>query len=308
MPPKRGALQSPNPIKHALFDEDNLDHSDINGVANEFAIAESANTEAPIVAANVSPSPQCHAVSSGSSAEAQIVADNVISSPQFHAVSSGSFAEAPIVVATVISSPQSPNKNRDRFLHGFTPARTCCNLDLCRAPAGSKFNLSAICIAAFPASKNPDRRYIMLADSTGSVGVTVWNENVNKFGSGAVGKLICVSKVVIISHHGKKQLSLVRDSSIQIVDDETHDVVVWWKLLLRPVPVTCGAVHDIADNHIVSVSGICGRISSEIKMVNGVERTITTIHLVDGCGRCDVKTWNHLPKQGSRKLKGYLKT
>jgi hypothetical protein len=189
----------------------------------------------------------------------------------------------------------SPSSNRDRFLQGFTPARTCCNLDLCRAPAGSKFNLSAICIAAFPPSKNPDRRYVTLADSTGSVGVTVWNENVAKFGSSSVGKLVALSKVVIISHHGKKQLSMARDSVASIMVDDNHDVVSWWKSLLVPAPKSCGQVHDTADGNIISISGVCGRVSHEIKMVNGVERTITCLHVVDFSGKLDVKSWNHPP-------------
>ena len=293
MAPKRGALQSPNPIKYAMVDTDDLDADSLP----KSVVADSA--------AAVSASPEDHSrmngvqidfsIVTGSAPNTDIPSPRVPNSEDIQGSSAGAFEVAPVPVVSAISSPSSPNKNRDRFLHGFTPARTCCNLDLCRAPAGSKFNLSAICIAVFPASKNPDRRYIMLSDSTGAVGVTVWNENVQKFGSGAVGKLVSLSKVVIISHHGKKQLSLVRDSSMQLVADDTHDVAIWWAALLRPVPVSCGAVHDIADNHIVSISGICGRVSSEIKMVNSVERTITIIHLVDGSGRCDVKSWNHLP-------------
>jgi hypothetical protein len=274
MPPfKRGALQSPNPVKYAMVDDaesvSDLPEQNQDVVGIQVSSADAAD-EAPVVAGI------------GNSSDIPIS-------------STGAYPIAPSVRVDAITCPPSPNKNRERFLNGFTPARTCCNLDLCRAPAGSKFNMSAICIAVFPASRNPDRRYVMLADLTGSVGVTVWNENVNKFGSDAVGKLVCLTKVVIISHHGKKQLSLVRDSSVQLIIDDTHDVFVWWTTLLRLGPVTCGAVHDIADNNIVTVSGICGRVSSEIKMVNSVERTITTIHLVDGSGRCDVKSWNHLP-------------
>jgi hypothetical protein len=274
MPPfKRGALQSPNPVKYAMVDaaEGASNFPDPNQNVDDI---QAFSADAPDVVPAVA---------------------GIANSADIQVSSTGAYPVAPTVMLDVITCPPSPNKNRERFLHGFTPARTCCNLDLCRAPAGSKFNMSAVCIAVFPASRNPDRRYVMLADNTGSVGVTVWNENVNKFGSEAVGKLVSLTKVVIISHHGKKQLSLVRDSGIQLIIDVTHDVFVWWTALLRLVPVTCGAVHDIADNNIVSVSGICGRVSSEIKLVNGVERTITTIHLVDGSGRCDVKSWNHLP-------------
>lgn len=192
-------------------------------------------------------------------------------------------------------APASPISNRDRFLAGFTPLRTCCNLDLCRAPAGNKFNLSAICIAVFPASTNPDRRYVQLADSTGVVGVTVWNDNVNKFSNTSVGHLVSLQKAVISSHHGKKQLTLARDSVVKVGEDDHHEVCSWWSMLLRQVPKTCGAVHDIADNTIISVAGVLGRISCEMKMVNSVQKALTCLHLVDASGKLDVRSWNHAP-------------
>lgn len=192
-----------------------------------------------------------------------------------------------------VAVPPSPVTNRDRFIKGFLPARTCCNLDLCRAPAGQKFNLSAVCIAVFPKSSNPDRRYIQLADSTGSVGVTVWNENVNSFSIASVGRLVTLTKVVITNHNGKRALSMVRDSSVQQIDDETHTVSTWWRSLLTLAPLSCGAVHDVTDNNMVSVSGILGHVSSEIKMVQGVPKTLLTLHMVDSSGKLDVRSWNH---------------
>jgi hypothetical protein len=193
---------------------------------------------------------------------------------------------------------RSPISNRDRFLAGFLPARTCCNLDLCRAPSGSKFQLYGICIAVYPAVVNPDRRYVVLADITGSVGVTVWNANVHKFSNASVGALVSLNKVSISSHHGKKQLTLTRDSHVEVAEtssDPQHSVSQWWMQLLKQVPKSCGAVHDTADNDIVTVSGICGHVTSEIKMVNSVERTLTCIHLVDSSGRLDIRSWNHMP-------------
>ena len=191
--------------------------------------------------------------------------------------------------------PASPSSNRDRFLAGFVPARTCCNLDLCRAPAGNKFNLTAICVAVFPATASPERRYIQLADSTGAVGITVWNSNVAKFTNTTVGRLVQCHKVVIANHNGKKQLTMARDSSIEIFRDQQNPVQVWWDTLLLSMPKSCGAVHDISDNQIVSVSGVLGLVSSEIKVVNGVEKTLTCLHLVDATGRLSVRSWNHAP-------------
>ncbi len=190
-------------------------------------------------------------------------------------------------------SPPSPNANRQKFLNDFIPARTCCNLNLTRAPAESKFDISAICMAVYPPSKNPDRRYIQLCDDSGSTGITVWNSNVAKFNSECVGKLVKCVKVAISTYNGKRMLTMTRESSIQIVNDPQHPVMVWWSTLLQAVPKSCGSVHDMLDGSIISVTGILGLISEEVKMVNSVERTLTYLHLVDSTGRIDVRTWNH---------------
>ena len=191
--------------------------------------------------------------------------------------------------------PQSPVSNRDRFRQGLLPARTCCNLDLCRAPAGSKITLTAICIAVFPAQTNPDRRYVQLADVSGTVGVTVWNHNVAKFSSSSVGMMVTLQKVTITNHQGKKNLTLARDSTVDLTADNEHPVMVWWKSLLQNPTLSCGNVHDIDDNLIVNVCGIAGHVTSEVKMVNGAEKTLTFMHMVDSSGKLDIRSWNHSP-------------
>jgi hypothetical protein len=193
------------------------------------------------------------------------------------------------------TGPPSPLSNRERFMAGFTPLRTCCNLDLCRAAAGTKLNLSAICIAVFPATTNPDRRYVQLADNTGAVGVTVWNANVHKFCNDSVGSLVVLQKAVISSHQGKKQLTLSRDAVVKVGGDEKHEVCSWWTSLLLQSPKSCGAVHDKSENSIISVAGILGRVSSETKIVHSQERILTVLHLVDSTGKLDVRSWNHAP-------------
>jgi hypothetical protein len=290
---KRGSLASFNPIKHI--------HAD---VAEGQAVL--LHSDMAVGAATIGGA----ALRAASDVEFQ--GDSDVDLPR----SSGAFAAVPaadlssdlrlgvqVAVAADLSSdlrpgvqvavPPSPVTNRERFIKGFLPARTCCNLDLCRAPAGTKFNLSAVCIAVFPKSSNPDRRYIQLADVTGSVGVTVWNENVNSFSTASVGRLVTLTKVVITNHNGKKALSMARDSSVQQIDDETHTDSTWWRSLLTHAPLSCGAVHDIADNTMVSVSGILGHVSSETKMVQGVPKTLLTLHLVDSSGKLDVRSWNH---------------
>ncbi len=274
---KRGSLASFNPIKHI--------HPDVAeglAVLQHSVIADGA---APIGGA---------ALGTASDVEVQSVSDVDLprSSGAFAAVAAADHS-SDCKPGVQVAVPPSPVTNRDRFIKGFLPARTCCNLDLCRAPAGAKFNLSAVCIAVFPKSSNPDRRYIQLADATGSVGVTVWNENVNSFSTASVGRLVTLTKVVITHHNGKKALSMARDSSVQQIDDETHNDSTWWRSLLTLAPHSCGAVHDVADNTMVSVSGILGHVSSETKMVQGVPKTLLTLHMVDSSGKLDVRSWNH---------------
>ena len=271
MPPKRTALQHFNPVKSQALDllTDPLSPTE-DAEAEQFVRSDSSTAE--------------------SNADNRV--DAFIQSPE----------SPPLLSAPVSAQPdhmmRSPVSNRDRFMAGFLPARTCCNLDLCRSPSGSKFQLYGICIAVYPAAVNPDRRYIVLADNTGSVGVTVWNANVHKFSNASVGALVSLNKVSISNHHGKKQLTLTRDSQIEVSDissDPHHSVSQWWQQLLKKVPKSCGAVHDTPDNDIITVSGVCGHVTSEVKMVNSVERTLTVIHLVDSSGRLDIRSWNHLP-------------
>ena len=93
-------------------------------------------------------------------------------------------------------------------------------------------------------------------------------------------------------------MTVTRDSVVEVADvshDPQHAVSQWWQQLLQQLPKTCGAVHDTADNDIVAVSGVCGHVTSEIKMVHNVERTLTCMHLVDSSGRLDIRSWNHMP-------------
>ena len=264
MPTKRSALQSPNPL---------------DGIAIDL-LSESSSTSKKL----------CNDVSDCDTVAAIVGGSKGV---QQRDDSSDDDVDSGCAAAPIARTPASPESNRDRFLKGFLPARSCCNLDLCRAPVGTKFNLTAICTAVFPATANPDRRYIQLADNTGSVGITVWNHNVAKFSTASVGQVVTLSKAVLGNHQGKKSLTMARDSSVAIVVDDQHAVALWWKGLLANGPLSCGAVHDIADNTIITVSGVLGLVDSEIKIVNGVEKTLVSLHLVDSCGKVDIRTWNH---------------
>jgi hypothetical protein len=269
-PTKRSSLQSPNPVKH---------------VAQELEAA--AQAPVPLEHASSLSPPIEPADAHGS---VPLLLESPLSPPPEPADAHGS--DNGTVRPT---GPPSPLSNRERFMAGFTPLRTCCNLDLCRAPAGTKLNLSAICIAVFPATTNPDRRYVQLADNTGVVGVTVWNANVHKFGDNSVGSLVTLQKAVISAHQGKKQLTLARDSVVKVGGDEKHEAITWWTSLLHQHPKSCGAVHDKSENSMISVAGILGRVSSETKIVHSQERLLTCLHLVDATGKLDVRSWNHAP-------------
>ena len=281
---KRRYLSSPNPVQH-IHDDAVMNEDPVSSMTSDDGIA-AAQPE-------LGDSDVTHeGVDAGAAAAATMIAAHAHPTPS---VPTSKAEHQPPAVSSDVVVPPSPVSNRERFMKGFLPARTCCNLDLIRASAGTKFNLAAICIAVFPKSSNPERRYIQLADVTGSVGVTLWNENVNSFSSDSVGRLVMLAKIVITNHNGKKALTMARDSSVQQVNDEAHTVSMWWNSLLIIPPLSCGSVHDVSDNSMVSVCGVLGHVSAETKMVQGVPKTLLTLHLVDSSGKLDVRSWNHSP-------------
>lgn len=274
MPPKRSHvgcgeshLQSPNPVKLQMLESDRLP-------ANESAHENlAANGNVAIVQSDVIFAPPSTA-------------------PPLHPASPPRSVAADLPVP-----PISPTTNRSRFLQGSQPVRVCCNLDLMRTTAGAKIAITAICIAVFPASRNPDRRYIQLCDAYGSTGLTVWNQNVSLFGVASVGKLVTCKRLVVASHNGKRCLTMARDSTIEIDDDGQHAVVTWWHGLLLTRSMCALEAHDCAENSIISLSGVVGSVTEEAKMVAGVSRILTTIHMVDATGKFLVRTWNHVHLQ-----------
>jgi hypothetical protein len=164
---------------------------------------------------------------------------------------------------------------------------------------GTKIALSGICVAVFPASTNPDRRYIQLADPYGSAGLTIWNDNVRLFGPDTVGKLVTCKKLAVTQHNGKRVLTMTRESTLSVDDDGDHAVVDWWKNLLKQRAMTALEAHSAPENAIISISGVVGHVNEETKIVSGKTRILTTIHLVDATGKFDVRTWNHTNAQFS---------
>lgn len=146
MAPKRSPLDSPNPIKHQMTE----DIGDVivappssvpEPVPNQAETA-SADCAGPVIIREQISLPS-HPVSPPRSVAAAIPAG-----PE-----QGAYAALP---------PPSPGSNRARYLAGRQPTRICCNLDLMRAVAGAKIDIAAICVAVYPASANPERRWVLI--------------------------------------------------------------------------------------------------------------------------------------------------
>jgi hypothetical protein len=269
-------LRSPNPIKHRLIDnaEDGIAVSVLGP-----AMSTPAATEAITLRLADESSPP----------RSQAVAD--AESPNAHGINVAVASPARSQSVAVLQTPASPGSNRAAFMQRFTPTRAVCNIDLCRAPAGTKVSISAVVIAVFPASANPDRRYLQLADETGSVGITVWNENVSKFSHASVGQVAQFAKIVMGAHQGKKVLTMTRESNIEFPD--VHPLKQWWSELLSIPPVSLMMFQQLPENSIVNVAGVLGMLSEEVKIVHNVSKKLTTLTLTDPTGELSVKSWNH---------------
>jgi hypothetical protein len=257
-------LNSPSPVKHQVTDAD--------------------NTTGPSQYENVAPqqSIEEHLGSANAGHE---------SPPAATLISAVDVSTPVLSPASVPRPPSSPGSNRAAFFSQHVPSRIMCNMDFCRTAPGTKVTLSAVVIAVFDASSNPDRRYVQLADATGSVGITVWNGNVAKLNRSTIGRVLKLGKVVVGNHQGKKVLTMTRESTLEF--DDAHPLSVWWQELALGAPVKLAHVADVADNCIVNVAGILAMITSESKMVGATPKTLLTLHLADATGQFDIRSWNH---------------
>jgi hypothetical protein len=312
MPPKRTSLQSPNPVKHQMLDDATTtsasvavtveDSDDIFAFPTEMSVTASvaASPAEENLNANVAIAVGGAIAAPRSSHPIEYPGDIAASTPVVFEPVHPSTPPRPDHAHMPVASPlSSPSTNRSRFLQGCQPVRISCNLDLMRSPAGAKIAITAICIAVFPASRNPDRRYIQLSDQYGSAGLTVWNHNVSLFGPATVGKLVNCKRLVVQSHNGKRCLTMARDSTVEVEDDGQHAVMNWWKGLLHAGALNALLAHNAEDNDIITLTGVVGQVSEESKVVHGVTRILTTIHMVDATGKFLVRTWNHVHQQFS---------
>lgn len=189
----------------------------------------------------------------------------------------------------------SPGKNRERFMDNCQPQRVCCNLNAAGlSSAGTRFSFQAVVFVVYPASDKPERRHVLLIDSTGCTGLTVWNAHVPLFNCASVGSVVKFTKLGMIHHNGKKALSMSRDTTVVFVSSTiVTEEAKWWNSLVSQRVKRIIDIHDCEDDCVVNVAGIVGMLSSETKRVRSDNKDLMNMRLTDRTGWVDVRSWNH---------------
>ena len=193
--------------------------------------------------------------------------------------------------------PSSPATNRERFRASMMPSQITCDLSGVSTEAGLRWSFQAIVIVVYPAAVNPMRRHVLLSDGRGTVGVTVWNANVNLFGFSSIGQMAHLTKISITVHNNVRGLTLNKESTVTLSEGSGHFAHTWWRSFLSQPPMAAINFHDSKENHIVNVSGILGSVSSEAKVVRNETKMLLTLKLVDRTGIVLVRSWNHSEAQ-----------
>jgi len=214
---------------------------------------------------------------------------------QSEAPSGGGSASAAAPVSNESSLVASPGNNRARFIANCQPLRVCCNLSQVGVVAvGMRFSFEAVVFVVYPASTQPDRRHVLLVDSTGCAGLTVWGAHVPQFTFATVGCVVKFTKLGMVVHNGKKSLSMGKDTIVQFVPNSVETPAsMWWNALASKKVLRIMDVHDCEDDSIVNVAGIVGMLSSETKRVRADNKDLMTMRLTDHTGHLDVRSWNH---------------
>jgi hypothetical protein len=197
-------------------------------------------------------------------------------------------------VASPVRQSLSPS-NREKFLSKMHVQSVGCCLDIVNVSPTVRLTFRGTVVVLYPPAVNPDRRYVIFMDETGSTGITVWNDNVKLFSSGKVGCMVEISKMALTMHKGQKSLALTKESKIEFLIDCPN---VWWSDLMRAPPLCIVDVHSANENTILSLSGILGFLSSEEKVVRNSVVTLLIMRIVDRTGEIEVRSWN-------RKLSDY---
>ena len=202
----------------------------------------------------------------------------------------------PVRVLTMPASPLSPGNNRNRFMANSQPLQVSCDLSSVGLHNNSmRFSFSAIVLIVYPQSDKPDRRHLQMVDSRGSTGLTVWGPHVGLFSSSSVGQVVKFSKLSMIMFNGKKGLSMCRDTTISFPSalGVATEEAKWWSDLLVKTPKRIIDVHDLNDDGVISVSGIIGSLSTEIKRVRNEDKQLLCIRITDRSGFVDMRSWTH---------------
>jgi len=189
----------------------------------------------------------------------------------------------------------SPGKNRERFMDNCQPLRVCCNLNSVGLSAsGVRFSFQAVVFVVYPASDKPERRHVILIDSTGCTGLTVWGAHVPLFNNASVGSVVKFTKLGMVHHNGKKALSMGRDTTaVFVASTIPTEEIKWWNSLLSARVKRIIDIHDCEDDSVVNVAGIVGMLSCETKRVKSETKDLMTMRLTDRTGWVDVRSWNH---------------
>ena len=87
------------------------------------------------------------------------------------------------------------------------------------------------------------------------------------------------------------------DGTVEEITNSKHALNSWWIEAAQLPAVPLSAVQDVPENSIVSVAGILGLITAEVKNVGSEMKTLTSLCLADTSGNLTVRSWNHDPDQ-----------
>ena len=175
----------------------------------------------------------------------------------------------------------------------MTPQHMTCDLGDAVVGQGVKHNLVAIVIACFPIQNGPPaRRHIVVRDSHGCTGLTVWNADVHKFPKEILGGVITITRASVSMYQGKKNLVLSKESSVHMNTVSPSPMADWWASLARQPPLPLPSAVIAADNSVINVFGILAFVTNEVKLVNGLTRRVTSVHLVSPTAKFQLRGWD----------------
>jgi hypothetical protein len=197
-----------------------------------------------------------------------------------------------IAVKDTLSSPPpkqhlpSPSQ-RDAFQASLYVTKVTSNLSTVNAAPGARVNFDGTVVVVYPCEANPARRYVLLADDHGTIGITFWNQNVSKFNSSTVGHVIQLTKVLITQHNGKKSITMNKESGLTV----TEQIAPFWTQLARNPVISIVDVHSMPVNSFVSIAGVLGFLHSERKIVKNEEKELVIMKIIDRTGQIEVQSW-----------------